>query len=123
VALKLQVKREGLYRVSYEALQQAGVPPAGLTAQSIGLCCGGEPVARRVVRPASGAFGPGAAIVFYGRPLDTRWTDTNVYWLTWDGTNVLDMKPLQASLTAAPEITSFPCRLHFEENHQYVHLI
>ena len=122
-ALKIEVKRDGMYRLGYDALAKAGVPLAGLTPARIGLSSGGKPVARRLALPPSGVLGPGADVIFYGQGLDTRWTDTNVYWLTWDGTNVADMKPLPPGPQEAPEITSFPSLLHLEERHEYLHLM
>lgn len=123
VAVKVEVRREGMYRLSYEALAKAGMPPAGLAAARLGLTCAGKPVARRVLPAGDGTLGPGSAVLFFGQALDTRWTDTNVYWLTWDGTSVLDMAPLAAGPPHAPELASYPCRQHLEQNREYGYLM
>ncbi len=79
---RLLVQREGIQRVSYEALAAAGVDLAGAPAAQLALSSRGEPVPLRVGGP--GRFGPGSFIEFLGEPLDTLYTRTNVYSLRLD---------------------------------------
>lgn len=82
-AAQLLVDREGLYRVTYEALLAAGVDFASTPTASLALLVGGQPVPREVVDSSGrGVFGPGSSLVFYGQPVATLYTRTNVYTLT-----------------------------------------
>jgi uncharacterized repeat protein (TIGR01451 family) len=76
---ELQVDRDGLYRVTYEALLAAGADFYGVPASDLAVTNRGTPVALRVQSPRS--FGPGAYIEFYGQGLSTLYTRTNVYSL------------------------------------------
>lgn len=82
-AAQLLVDREGLYRVTYEALLAAGVDFASTPTASLALLVGGQPVPREVVDSSGrSVFGPGSSLVFYGQPVATLYTHTNVYTLT-----------------------------------------
>jgi hypothetical protein len=75
-----KVSQTGLYRVSYEMLQAAGLDLAGVPASEITV------LNRNLMVPvtvhtgdASGNFGAGGYIEFYGEALDTLYTGTNIY--------------------------------------------
>jgi autotransporter-associated beta strand protein len=73
-AVKLRVRKDGVYRVRADQLFQAGLP-AGTPLTSVQLWAGGRQVAFRL-SPS------GDAIEFFGQAADTRYTDTRVYWVT-----------------------------------------
>jgi hypothetical protein len=77
--LNLKVRKTGIYRVTYEALCDAGLDLAGVPIAKITLANRGQMVPLYV--EGSGKFGPGGFIEFYGQALDTIYTDTNVYTL------------------------------------------
>ena len=99
---KLSVKQTGWTSVTYTALSGAGFPP-GIAIGSISVSERGyddvadSPIVTEipvVTRDANtnGTFDSGDAITFYGRSLrdrvgqdsiENRYTDANVYWLTW----------------------------------------
>ena len=71
-AMKVLVRRDGWYRVTFDSLRKAGFAvPAG-RASSLQLFADGAQVAIQVRRDA---------IEFYGQGLDTETADTRTYWL------------------------------------------
>ncbi|HET6981772.1 MAG TPA: C25 family cysteine peptidase, partial [Myxococcaceae bacterium] len=73
-AVKLLVRRDGLYRVPLAQLYGGGLP-AGTPAGALQLWAGGRPIAFRATPSGDG-------IEFFGQAADTRYTDTRVYWVT-----------------------------------------
>jgi hypothetical protein len=80
--IRILVDTDGLYRVTYEALRDAGLDLAGVQANQIALTNRGQPLAIEI--DGKGTLGEGDAILFYGQALDTLYTDTNVYMLVVD---------------------------------------
>ncbi len=74
-AIKLGVSRTGWHRVEAQALFEAGLAP-DIDPERLALLVNGEQVALRVVGSPTLQ-----AIEFYGEAVDTRETDTAVYWL------------------------------------------
>ena len=79
---ELRVEEDGVHRVTYEQLRDAGLDLAGVPATDIALTSRGEPVAITVGGGSS--FGPGSFVEFIGEALDTLYTQTNVYRLVVD---------------------------------------
>ncbi|HEX7975646.1 MAG TPA: C25 family cysteine peptidase [Anaerolineales bacterium] len=112
---RIVVDHDGLYRVSYEDLVKAGLPPITYDPAALRLSSQGQEVALQVSAASPGKFGPGDWIAFYGQKfrgdrlaaryagLDAYWpnlggwqphlsptqfekyTDENVYWLMVSG--------------------------------------
>ncbi len=84
-----KVRQTGIYRVTYEMLQDAGLDLAGVPAAKIMLLNRGQMVPVYVYVPDQAeTFGPGGYIEFYGEALDTIYTDTNIYTLQVSNTPV-----------------------------------
>jgi uncharacterized repeat protein (TIGR01451 family) len=81
---QLHVTESGVQQVTYAELLGVGVDLAGVPAASLALTDRDGPVQIDVL--GGEAFGPGSAIVFVGAPLDTLYTDTNVYRVHIDPT-------------------------------------
>lgn len=79
-ALKMRVREEGWYRVDREEWIAAGLSPQ-VDPRRLQLFTGGEELAVAVVGEEDGSFDPGDAVEFYGRGLETAWTDVRTYWL------------------------------------------
>jgi hypothetical protein len=76
----LKVRQTGIYHITYEMLQTAGLDLAGVPVDKITV------INRNMMMPVyvsmpnqAETFGPGGAIEFYGEALDTVYTDTNIY--------------------------------------------
>ncbi|MBN1810401.1 MAG: DUF11 domain-containing protein [Anaerolineae bacterium] len=79
----------------------------------------GEEAAIYVSGEQDGTFDPGDHILFYGQKMDSRYTDTNIYWLTWGEADGQRMAEVDGSPTDAPVPPFFHTTQHVEENHLY----
>lgn len=85
---RIGITADGLYRLSYEILEAAGVPTDVAPFAYHLLWCGQE-VAMQEVGDGDGDFEPGEdfrfyAVKFHGSTQDEKYTDENVYWLYVD---------------------------------------
>lgn len=90
-AYKILVDADGIYQLTYSDLLAAGVPVGSLDPRTLQLRNRGNQVAIYVAGEADGVFNPDDYVLFYGQKTTTRYTDVNVYWLTWGGANGLRM--------------------------------
>jgi subtilisin-like proprotein convertase family protein len=79
-AIKIVVKREGIYRVTQPELLAAGLTP-NADPKTLQLFADGIEIPISVMTGKSGLFDGTSAIEFYGLGLDTPATDRHVYWL------------------------------------------
>ncbi|MFZ0808925.1 MAG: C25 family cysteine peptidase, partial [Candidatus Sulfotelmatobacter sp.] len=81
-AVKIQVRREGWYRVAQPDLVKAGLDP-NVDPSSLHLYAEAneQPMQIAGASPGSGGFGPQASIYFYGTGIDTAFSGTRLYWL------------------------------------------
>lgn len=115
------VAADGLYRVTYAQLLAANVPLAGLDPRTLRLTDHGSEVAIQVEGETDGSFGPGDALVFYGRAGQGRWTRRRVYWLSWGAGPGLRMaRRGGAPVSGYPEVASFRDELRVEKNSEYL---
>lgn len=84
-AYRVTVNQDGIYRITYQDLSGAGVNFAGLNPQNFRMFTGGTEIGILVSGEGDNTFDPGDTILFYGKKFSSRYTDNNVYWLTWDG--------------------------------------
>jgi uncharacterized repeat protein (TIGR01451 family) len=121
---KIMVNKDGLYQVTPADLQAACPDASGADPRTFRLTNRGQDVALHVEGESDGSFGPGDVLLFYGVGLDTKYTDTNVYWLTWDlmwdGTD----RPRMPWIDGTPSGTEstpayFSATQHLEQNKLY----
>lgn len=79
-AVKISVKEEGWYKVGQPELVAAGLDPL-LDPRYLQLYVNGEEQSMMVTGSNDGMFDPEDSVEFYGKGLDTPYTDTRVYWL------------------------------------------
>jgi hypothetical protein len=120
-AFKLLVDQDGLYRVTYDDLQAAGFPLEGLISSSLRLHNRGQEVALYVAGEQDDEFNPGDYFLFYGQNPRSKYTNTNVYWLTWnEGAPGLHMQERDgAPDQVLPVSAGFTRTVHLEENLLY----
>ncbi len=76
----LKVNKTGLYRVTYEMLQTAGLDLAGVPVEKLTVLNRDKLIPIYVYMPEQAeALGAGGYLEFYGEALDTLYTDTNIY--------------------------------------------
>lgn len=120
-AYKVFVTEDGIHAVTYNDLETAGADLAAIDPATLRLTNQGVEVAIRVTGAEDGAFDPGDAVIFYGQPMDTRFTGANVYWLTWGGASGLRMASAGGQPTGtATEVHAFLTTARIEENHVYL---
>jgi len=133
---KISVRATGWTAVSYAALSAAGfpagVPIANITVSQRGWDDVADAPADTLIpvvprdANSNGTFDAGDEISFYGRslkdrvatePLETRYTDANVYWLTWSSSAATPIGTISGSLPG-PVITptSFRDTIHMEQD-------
>lgn len=117
---RIPVNQEGLYKLTYERLQAAGLPVDTLDPRTLRLYRYGQEVAIRVIGEEDGHLDPADYVLFYGLPLaDNRYTATEVYWLTYGGETGRRMPTRDGTPRGATVPVSFPVTEHLEENHLY----
>jgi len=133
-AYTITVKADGLTALDFNALQNAGLPvgsgPGHLDPHTLRLYWMGREVPVQVIGEDDGAFDTGDALLFYGRGVDSlfrdgllptnKYTDANVYWLTYGGANGLRMATQDGAPGVAPAADPFTHTEHLEVNFWYI---
>jgi hypothetical protein len=117
---KIQVDRDGLYQLTYAALQSAGVPVDGIDPRTFTLLNQGVELPVFVFGEQDGVFNTEDYILFYGQKTITKYTNINIYWLNWGGENGLRMATSDGAVHDATSPVSFIATLHLEEDHRYM---
>lgn len=105
---KILVREEGLYQLTRTDLAAAGLPVTQLDPRTLRMFNETQEVAIRVIGQDDGVFDAQDVVLFFGQGADTRYTDTNVYWLTHGGALGLRMSTRNsvAGGTATPTFFS-----------------
>jgi hypothetical protein len=83
-AYKVFVDQDGIYQITPADLVAAGVSDVGsIDPLTFRLHNQGEEVDIYVAGEGDGSFAGDDYLLFYGQKMGTRYTNTNVYWLTW----------------------------------------
>jgi hypothetical protein len=117
---KIQVDQDGLYQVTYTALQSAGVPVNNLDPRTFRLLNQEVEIPIYVFGEEDGVFNPGDYFLFIGQKITTKFTNSNIYWLNWGAENGMRMTPQDGTVHGADSPISFRTTLHLEENDLYV---
>jgi hypothetical protein len=117
---KVLVDEDGVYELGYDDLLAAGVDVGSLDPRTLKLHNQGEEVAIYVAGEEDGSFDAGDHILFYGQEVVSKYTDVNVYWLTWGGVGGRRMGQIDGTPTGSASVSpDFQTSQHLEENHSY----
>ncbi len=122
--LRIHTGERGLYRLTYDDLQGAGVPvgAGGAHPNTFAVFYQGQQVHIQVTGAADGRFDPGDLVIFYAVPYDGgRYQNYNVYQFVYGG-NVVGQRMATRPVTAAsvPGAASIITRtLHVEFDRDY----
>ena len=106
-AIKISVCAEGWYRLTQPQLVTAGLSP-NVDPRLLQLYVNGREQPMIVSGQADGKLDPQDTVEFYGYPLNTTWSGTQVYWLVAGSTQGKRVRtePLRAEATTGP--ANFP---------------
>lgn len=123
-AYKIVVTEDGLHRLTHDFLLQGGMPAeilATLDPRTLQLYSMGQEIPIQVVGEADQSFDPGDYVLFYGQGLESKYTDKNIYWLTYGQAVGRRMGERNGEPSGAlPSPTSFPFERRIEENRAYL---
>ncbi len=80
---KITIAQDGIYRLTYEYLRDAGLPVDSLDPRTFRMYNRGQELALHVRGQEDGRFGTTDYILFYGQKENSKYTDANIYWLTF----------------------------------------
>ena len=119
---RVEIDADGVYRITGADLRDAGLDIAAVDPQELSLTNRGERVAVLVTGEDDGRLDPEDALLFYaqrlrGEVMTTKYTDTNVYWLSVDSGPGLRMDALDGSPgSSTPVVHSYRTVAHAEES-------
>ncbi len=135
---KIIVDEDGLYRITYDELVEAGFPLSNTDKQKIRMLNRGIEVPIYIGKSKRGRFVPGDYIEFWGEKkladpnpeypdvYNDPFTSKNVYWLeigTQNGLRMVDESGALAETQPGSYITpfAFTDRVHFEKDNTFIH--
>lgn len=102
-AIGLQIKTDGIYQLTYGYLASHHFNPASMNIHKLGIADDGRSIAEFIHHAGSGSdFHPGDYVEFYAHPLNNTYSDTNVYVVTDNGSNVRYVQNVQATAPNSP---------------------
>lgn len=126
--VKVAVQENGIYRLSFDEIKNAGLDLGGFDPRDIKMINKGKEVSIEVGGEGDGAFDPADFILFYGTGIrresaQFEVTDENVYWLGVGGAGGLRMETRDAAPSSASGAAEFKNTLHVERDTFYVQAI
>ncbi len=118
-ALKVLVNRDGLYRLDYALLQGAGLPVERIDPRTFALYLDGQEIPLWAPGEEDGRFQEEDALYFYGQATRSKYTDTNLYWLTWGWKNGRRMEVRSGAPGQAPLLEQYRAAVQREQNNIY----
>jgi len=119
MAAKISVKEDGIYRLTGADLEAAGIDLSQINPLELKLYQSGEETAIRVVSADSLSFSSSDYVEFYGEKKETKYTDTNVYWLVNTDGQGLRMEENSVQMGLGAPLYSFGAIHHEETNSLY----
>jgi len=116
IKVRIPISSEGIYRIGHNELQGIGIDVDTIDPVTFQMTNKGEEIAIRVHGEGDHSFDSEDYIEFYAVPLDTIYTETNVYWLSFGdegGKRIAEAETL-ANGNISP---FFKDTLYMEENH------
>ena len=120
---RIEVHEEGMYRLTYEELETAGLPVTMLDPGTFQLFNLGNEVAIQVNNSVENQFSPGDEIIFYSGKITDKYTQDNVYWLTFGHTEGLRMERVNGTPGTNPTASNYQDLQRSEQNLNYINFI
>ena len=120
VTLKIGVAEDGVYKLTYDDITDAGLDLNGIDPRTIKISNLGTETPIYVGGDEDGKFDKSDYILFYGTAVTDIYTSRNVYWLTVDGENGQRMGLVDGTLSGSAAVPDyFLATIHAEENSYY----
>lgn len=120
VTLKIGVTEDGVYKLTYDDITDAGLALKGIDPRTIKISNLGTETPIYVGGEEDGKFDKSDYILFYGTAVTDIYTSRNVYWLTVDGENGQRMGTVDGTLSGIAAVPDyFLTTIHAEENSYY----
>lgn len=124
---KILISRTGMYQITYSELRRAGIDLVDIEPKTLKMENRGRQVGLHIFdHNADNRFDQGDSIVFYGEaPIGDRFTDTNVYWLSWDGVGRSQVTVRDAAPKTPNAVMplAFKKTVRFEQDRKYDRLL
>lgn len=117
--IKITANQEGMVRITQDDLLAAGVNLGALDPRTLQVFSRGEELAIWVTGESDGVFDADDQLIFFASPINTRYTATNVYWLTWGQTQGLRMATITGNPPAGTSIETYSAAQRVEQNLLY----
>ncbi|MCP4104227.1 MAG: hypothetical protein GY749_01605 [Desulfobacteraceae bacterium] len=116
--LRLEIKQDGIYRLTFSDLSDAGLSPGSIDPETFRIFNSGKEAAIKVESQGD-TFSSGDYIEFFGKGIDNHITGTNVYWLYWGESSGKRMDLSDGKVTGqGVEQESFYDTFRTEENNE-----
>ena len=114
---KILIDRTGVYKITYSELRRAGANPARIDLETLKMENRGRRVgAYAFDRDTDSRFDRDDSIVFFGQALiGDKFTDDNVYWLSWGGIGGSRVR----IKNAAPKTPNAPIPFAFKKTERF----
>ncbi len=119
-AWRIQVREEGIHRITYANLSEAGLDVDNLDPRTFQMFYKGQEIAIWVEGEADAEFNTTDGILFFAVPLENKYSLDNVYWLTYGSVDGARMQTRSSQVPTNPAETHFVDIMSFEENNFYV---
>lgn len=116
-SIKIGVVAEGMYKLTYANLTNAGVSAASMVGDQMRLFYRTQEVAIAV--SAGGVWSANDYLLFYGVPFDGSHTLTNIYWLGF-GSGGLRMTTVDATPQTGVAVTTCTARVTHSPRRKYI---
>ena len=124
---KLVVTEDGMYRITGQDLEAAGVDIGTITPRTLALTNRGKRVPIFVRGESDGRLDPADEIIFYGEQLHgdasyyNPFSDVNIYWLTWNAGpgSRMGTRTSLGDAGVAEIHNHFLTRAHFEKDRHF----
>lgn len=136
--IKIGVSKDGIYRLTYENLNELGIQLSSINPKNFQFIMKGEEIPIFVKGEEDNSFDPDDFIEFagkrnlggkhreinqFGEPYNEytdRYSDTTIYWLTWGNENGLRVNNIiENSLVVADTIKYYNELIHYERNNWF----
>lgn len=117
---RIQLQETGIYQLAYAELSAADFPVEQVDPATVKLFNQGEEVAIRVTGNGDAVFDSDEVIIFYGQSLTSKYSQDNVYWLTYGDSNGIRMETRSAPPDLGNVPDSFTTMQAYEEGVGYI---